>query len=128
MREKLLALFAVFVALNRRLGTELLETLRHIHEFDIGPKVEALVTPKMDRRGQIGLQTVLAALVLVIATSLAVIIVDKFDSNLGTPSSSSLSQAQSDVLGGFSTMTSLIGPLLLVAISVVIIGLIRRVS
>lgn len=92
------------------------------------PPVEAGRKPRSGLKRQIGLQTVLAALVLVIATSLAVIIVDKFDSNLGTPSSSSLSQAQSDVLGGFSTMTSLIGPLLLVAISVVIIGLIRRVS
>jgi len=83
---------------------------------------------KADTRGQLGLQTVLAALVVVIAVSLAVIVVDRFDSSLGDPSSSSLSTAQNDVLSGFSDMTSLIGPLLLVAIAVVIIGLIRRVS
>lgn len=79
-------------------------------------------------RGQLGLQTVLAALVVVIAVSLAVIVVDRFDESLGDPSSSNLSTAQNDVLSGFADMTSLIGPLLLVAIAVVIIGLIRRVS
>lgn len=79
-------------------------------------------------RGQLGLQTVLAALTVVIAASLAVIVVDQFDESLGDPSSSSLSTAQNDVLQGFSDMTSLIGPLLLVSIAVVIIGLIRRVS
>jgi hypothetical protein len=79
-------------------------------------------------RGQLGLQTVLAALVVVIAVSLAVIVVDRFDESLGDPSSSNLSTAQNDVLSGFADMTSLIGPMLLVAIAVVIIGLIRRVS
>jgi hypothetical protein len=83
---------------------------------------------QMGNRGQLGLGTVLAALVVVIAVSLAVIVVDRFDSSLGNPSSSSLSTAQNDVLTGFSDMTSLIGPLLLVAIAVVIIGLIRRVQ
>lgn len=82
----------------------------------------------MGTRGQLGLGTVLAALVVVIAVSLAVIVVDRFDNSLGNPSSSSLSTAQNDVLSGFSDMTSLIGPLLLVAIAVVIIGLIRRVQ
>lgn len=81
-----------------------------------------------DERGQLGLQTILAALVVVIASSLAVIVVDQFDQSLGDPQSSDLSVAQNDVLGGFSDMTSLVGPLLLVAIAVVIIGLVRRVS
>jgi hypothetical protein len=81
-----------------------------------------------DARGQLGLGTILAAITVVIAVSLAVIIVDKFDQSLGDPSSSSLSTAQNDVLQGFADMTGLVGPLFLVAISVVIIGLIKRVS
>lgn len=83
---------------------------------------------KMGARGQLGLRTILAALVVVIAVSLAVIVVDQFDSSLGTPDSSKLSNSQQDVLQGFSDMTSLVGPLLLVAIAVVIIGLVRRLQ
>jgi len=83
---------------------------------------------KMGDRGQLGLGTILAALVVVIAVSLAVIVVDQFDQSLGDPQSSQLSTANEDVLSGFADMTSLIGPLLLVAIAVVIIGLIRRIQ
>jgi len=54
--------------------------------------------------------------------------VDEFDQSVGTPSSSSLSTAQGDILSGFSSMVSLVEPLLLIAIGVVIIGLIRRVQ
>jgi len=100
---------------------------RDIEFFDIGPRIEALCGPKYER-GQLGLQTILAAVVIVITVSLSIIVVDKFDESLGTPSSNSLSQAQNDVLSGFSDMTSLIGPLFLVAISAVIIGLVRNVS
>jgi hypothetical protein len=81
-----------------------------------------------DSRGQLGLQTVLAAVTVVIAVSLSIIVVDKFDQQLGEPSSSALSTAQNDVLSGFGSMTSLIGPLFLVGISAVIIGVIRRVA
>jgi type II secretory pathway component PulF len=82
----------------------------------------------MGNRGQLGLRTILAALVVVIAVSLAVIVVDQFDQSLGTPDSTALSTSQQDVLTGFADMTSLIGPLLLVAIAVVIIGLVRRLQ
>lgn len=83
---------------------------------------------RMGNRGQLGLRTILAALVVVIAVSLAVIVVDQFDQSLGTPDSTALSTSQQDVLTGFADMTSLIGPLLLVAIAVVIIGLVRRLQ
>lgn len=114
---------------NKRAGEEALKTLDHVPEFGLDYKVEGMANRMSGNdRGQLGLQTVLAALVVVIAVSLAVIVVDRFDQSLGDPSSSNLSTAQSDVLSGFADMTSLIGPLLLVAIAVVIIGLIRRVS
>jgi hypothetical protein len=113
---------------NQRAGEELLKTTDQIQEFGFGSKMRAATASRMDNRGQLGLGTVLAALVVVIAVSLAVIVVDRFDNSLGNPSSSSLSTAQNDVLSGFADMTSLIGPLLLVAIAVVIIGLIRRVQ
>lgn len=114
---------------NRRAGAELLKTTDEVSEFGIDAKTRgAAAALGGDSRGQLGLQTVLAALVVVIAVSLAVIVVDRFDNSLGTPSSSALSSSQNDVLSGFSDMTSLIGPLLLVAIAVVIIGLIRRVQ
>lgn len=71
-------------------------------------------------------QTVITGLVIVITASLAVIVVDRFDSSLGTPQSTQLSTAQNDVLGGFSDMVSLIGPLLLVLIAVVIVGVVQR--
>lgn len=85
----------------------------------------SLAEPAVDR-GQLGFQTVIAALVVVIAASLAVIVVDQFDTTLGSPSSSSLSDAQASVISGFGDMASLIGPLLLVGIAVVIISLLRR--
>lgn len=72
-------------------------------------------------------QTIITGLVIVIVASLAVIVVDRFDQSLGDPSSSSLSTAQNDVLSGFSDMTSLVGPLLLVLIAVVIIGVVQRI-
>lgn len=79
-------------------------------------------------RAQLGLGTLLAAFVVVVAAMVVLIVVDKFDESLGSPSSSSLSTAQNDVLTGFGSMASLIEPLLLIAIGVVIIGLIRRVQ
>jgi len=71
-------------------------------------------------------QTVITGLVVVITASLAVIVVDQFDQSLGTPQSSELSTAQNDVLSGFGDMVSLIGPLLLVLIAVVIVGVVQR--
>jgi hypothetical protein len=71
-------------------------------------------------------QTVITGLVIVITASLAVIVVDRFDESLGTPQSSELSSSQDQVLGGFSDMIGLIGPLLLVLIAVVIVGVVQR--
>jgi len=92
-----------------------------------------VVTEAMRRQGatdraQLGLSTILAAFVVVIAAFVVLIVVDTFDGAVGTPSSSSLSSAQGDILSGFGSMISLIEPLLLIAIGVVIIGLIRRVQ
>lgn len=115
---------------SQKAGEELAKTVEAADEdlpVNVGMQTRAMAG-RMGSRGQLGLGTVLAALVVVIAVSLAVIVVDQFDQSLGDPSSSSLSTAQGDVLSGFADMTSLIGPLLLVAIAVVIIGLIRRVS
>jgi hypothetical protein len=115
---------------NERAGEEVAKTLEAADQdmpVNIGQK-SRITAMNMGNRGQLGLGTILAALVVVIAVSLAVIVVDRFDSSLGSPSSSQLSTAQNDVLSGFADMTSLIGPLLLVAIAVVIIGLIRRVQ
>lgn len=111
---------------NETAGEKVADTAEEIH----GPtgRIARGKARKMGTRGQLGLNTILAALVVVIAVSLAVIVVDQFDQSLGNPESSELSTAQGDVLQGFADMTSLIGPLLLVAIAVVIIGLIRRVQ
>jgi hypothetical protein len=114
---------------SQNAGEEVLKTTDEVDEYGIGMKVRGMANKMAgDTRGQLGLSTVLAALVVVIAVSLAVIVVDQFDDSLGDPSSSNLSTAQNDVLAGFADMTSLIGPLLLVSIAVVIIGLIRRVQ
>lgn len=112
------------------LGEQLLETLDHVPEAGMDWRVEAMAMERVGTtdRGQLGLQTILAAFTIVIAVSVIVIVVDRFDQSLGTPDSSALSQSQVDVLQGFADMTSLIGPLLLVSIGIVIIGLIRRVG
>jgi len=70
--------------------------------------------------------TVITGLVIVITASLAVIVVDQFDQSLGTASSSQLASAQDSVLSGFADMVDLIGPLLLVLIAVVIVGVVQR--
>lgn len=88
------------------------------------PSAEALGGGLTGRARQT--QTVITGLVIVITASLAVIVVDQFDQSLGTPQSSQLSTAQNDVLAGFGDMVSLIGPLLLVLIAVVIVGVVQR--
>jgi hypothetical protein len=70
--------------------------------------------------------TIVTGLVIVITASLAVIVVDQFDQSLGTASSAELQSAQDSVLSGFGDMIDLIGPLLLVLIAVVIIGVVQR--
>lgn len=90
----------------------------------VAPSADALGGGLKGRAKQT--QTVITGLVIVITASLAVIVVDQFDQSLGTPQSSQLSTAQNDVLSGFGDMISLIGPLLLVLIAVVIVGVVQR--
>jgi hypothetical protein len=128
IREKVLAVLAFLKAMNAQAAEALLEALYDI-DADLGAQTERKATAMGgNARGQLGLGTILAAFVVVIATFVVLIVVDEFDQSVGTPSSSSLSTAQGDILSGFSSMVSLVEPLLLIAIGVVIIGLIRRVQ
>jgi hypothetical protein len=128
IREKVLAVLAFLKATNAKLGEAFLETLSDI-DAGLGAQTERkAMAIGGNGRGQLGLGTILAAFVVVIATFVVLIVVDEFDQSVGTPSSSSLSTAQGDILSGFSSMVSLVEPLLLIAIGVVIIGLIRRVQ
>ena len=121
-------------ALNARAGEELLKTIEAADgdlPMPVGKATRAKANEyhmRMGARGQLGLGTILAAFTVVIAAFVVLIVVDTFDQSTGTPSSSSLSNAQGDILSGFGSMMSLIQPLLLIAIGVVIIGLIRRVQ
>lgn len=132
MRDRFLAavmaVLAYAQAFNLWLGRQTYLTLSEIHEFGFAKRLDAALglTGPNAARGQLGFQTVLAALIVVVGASLAVIVVDRFDTSLGSPSSSALSESQNDILTGFADMASLIGPLLLVGIAVVIIGLLRR--
>jgi len=136
--KKLFGLFVLAIALagtklqavSHRLGAEFLKTIEAADD-DL-PRPVGRTTRHRARawtgRGQLGLGTILAAFTVVIAAFVVLIVVDTFDQSTGTPSSSSLSNAQGDILSGFGSMMSLIQPLLLIAIGVVIIGLIRRVQ
>lgn len=131
IRQKLAVLYAFLASANSKLAEEFLKTVEAADRdlpVPVGAITRELAMKRGRARGQLGLGTVLAAFVLVIAAMVVLIVVDRFDSSLGTPSSSSLSTAEGDILTGFADMTSLIGPLLLIAIGVVIIGLIRRVQ
>jgi hypothetical protein len=120
--KKMVAAFvAAFAALKSGEGTVLPNL---VGRDKVVPSAEALGGGVRGRARQT--QTVITGLVIVITASLAVIVVDQFDQSLGTPNSSSLSTAQNDVLSGFSDMVSLIGPLLLVLIAVVIVGVVQR--
>lgn len=118
------------VRLNQWAGEQFLKCLDHVPELGLDWRVEAMAMQMAGTtdRGQLGLGTILAAFTVVIAAMVVLIVVDQFDQSLDTPSSSGLSQAEGDILSGFGDMASLIGPLLLIAIGVVIIGLIRRVQ
>jgi len=100
------------------------------HALATGDSVTMPDGRKIGSRDELGIarqtQTVITGLVIVITASLAVIVVDQFDQSLGTPQSSELSTAQNEVLSGFGDMVSLIGPLLLVLIAVVIVGVVQR--
>lgn len=127
MREKLasvaVAIMALAASINKRAGAALVGVLP---EYQLMQSRVERKARAMGNRGQLGFGTVIAAVVLVIAVMLGIIVVDNMDSSLGDPSSSALSSSQDDVLSGFADMTSLIGPLLIVAIAVVIIGLVQR--
>lgn len=125
-----MAVLSGAVRLDRWAGEQFLKCIDQIPEFGLDWKVEAAAMRMAGTadRGQLGLGTILAAFTVVIAAMVVLIVVDRFDQSLDTPSSSGLSQAEGDILSGFGDMASLIGPLLLIAIGVVIIGLIRRVQ
>jgi hypothetical protein len=115
---------------SHRAGEELLNTLDYVPEFGIDWKVEATAMHMSGRtdRGQLGLGTILAAFVVAIAAMVVILVLDRFDTSLGDPTNSDLGNSSDSILGGFADMTDLIGPLFLLAIGVVIIGLIRRVQ
>jgi hypothetical protein len=123
MIHKLLTMLMAYSAMA---GESFLDGLRRLAP-GLSLKTEVRAR-RMGTRGQLGIGTVLAAFVLVVAAMVIILVVDKFDQSLGDPSSSSLSTASNDVLSGFSSMASLLEPLFLVAIGIVIIGLIRRVQ
>ena len=138
MRQKIFAAIVMFAAMvrsklaaiNQRVGEEFLKTIEAADDdlpAPVGRQTRAKAMA-MSSRGQLGLGTILAAFTVVIASFLVLIVVDSFNSSLGSPSSAELSSSQTSILDGFSGMMDLIGPLLLVAIVVVIIGLIRRIQ
>lgn len=118
MREKLDELLAAMTAY----------VVAFMDVLGLREDMEAMARTKFaaDTSGQLGFQTVIAASVVVIAVMLVVIVVDQFDQSLGDPASSDLNNASNDVMGGYADMAGLVGPLLIVAIAVVIISLIRR--
>jgi hypothetical protein len=87
-----------------------------------------LIGFKADTRGQLGFRTIVAAVSVLVVTLIAIVIADNLDQSLGTPQSSDLSTAQTDVLGGFGDMAGLIGPLFIVAVATVIIMQIQRMQ
>jgi len=117
-------MFAAFVAAANALRTGESAVMPGLTDTKYAPSADALGGGIRGRARQT--QTVITGLVVVITASLAVIVVDQFDQSLGTPQSSELSTAQNDVLSGFGDMVSLIGPLLLVLIAVVIVGVVQR--
>jgi len=138
MRQKIFAAILMVVAmvrsklarLNHRAGEEFLKTIEAADDdlpAPVGMQTRA-GAQAMNARGQLGLGTILAAFTVVIASFLVLIVVDSFNNSLGNPSTSELSSSQTSILDGFASMMDLIGPLLLVAIVVVIIGLIRRIQ
>jgi len=129
MRETLLAFVAFVKACSNKVGEAFLNWLEgEDRGIAMQTETKAASWAGAADRGQLGLGTILAAFVVVIATFVVLIVVDEFDQSVGNPSSSQLSTAQGDILSGFSSMVSLVEPLLLIAIGVVIIGLIRRVQ
>lgn len=79
-------------------------------------------------RGQLGLSTIIAGFILVVAGVALVYVLDVFDDSIGSPSNTALSESQEGMLSGFSALSGLIEPILVIAGVVVILGLIRRVQ
>lgn len=79
-------------------------------------------------RAQLGLPTIIAAFILVVAGIAIVFVLDIFNNAIGTPSSSALSTSQDNMLSGFSSLADLVEPILVIAGVVIILGLIRRVQ
>lgn len=81
-----------------------------------------------DDRGQLGLNTVIAGFILVVAGVALVYVLDVFNDSIGTPSNTGLSESQQSMFDGFATLSGLVEPILVIAGVVVILGLIRRVQ
>lgn len=79
-------------------------------------------------RAQLGTGTIIAAFLLVVIGMALVFVLDIFDTAIGTPSDSSLSQSQDSMLSGFSSLSDLIEPIVVIAGVAVIIGVVRRVQ
>ena len=82
----------------------------------------------LDDRGQLGLQTIIAGFILVVAGVALVYVLDVFDNSIGTPTDTGLSESQDSMFSGFEALSGLIEPILVIAGVVVILGLIRRVQ
>lgn len=96
--------------------------------FDgIKRKTAAKAMDRADERGQLGLQTIIAAFTLVVAGVALVYVLDIFNNSIGTPSNTALSESQGGMLDGFAALSGLVEPILVIAGVVVILGLIRRV-
>lgn len=81
-----------------------------------------------DTRGQLGLNTIIAGFILVVAGVALVYVLDVFNDSIGTPTNTGLSESQQSMFQGFSTLSGLVEPILVIAGVVVILGLIRRVQ
>jgi len=79
-------------------------------------------------RGQLGLNTVIAGFILVVAGVALVYVLDVFNESIGTPTDPELNNSQQSMFDGFATLSGLVEPILVIAGVVVILGLIRRVQ
>ncbi|MDR9380899.1 MAG: hypothetical protein RI560_04410 [Natronomonas sp.] len=82
----------------------------------------------IDDRGQLGLNTIIAAFSLVVIGVALVYALDVFSGSIGNPQNSQLSQSQASMYDGFAALAGFIEPLLIIAGVVVLLGLIRRVQ
>lgn len=78
-------------------------------------------------RGQLGTGTIISGFTLVVVGIALVYALGIFNTSIGTPSNSALSQSQGSMLDGFAALSGLVEPILVIAGVVVILALIRRV-